>query len=108
MHMPTTDSLTSWSKTNRSKNEGSYPQGSGILCKVIHALQQALQTFDIDSCTPGPWNTTVSTKAVQAASAIIHIQQKFIMLGICDDDKKCCPGHLVIVHELAVVCELEK
>ena len=54
---------------------------------VIHALEQALQTLDIDSCTPDPWNTTVSTKAVQAASAIIHHfnQQKFIMLGIGDD-----------------------
>ena len=75
----------------RSKNEdvqGILSKARGYCARiamVIHALEQALQTHQD---TSDPWNSIVSIKAVQAASAIIHHfnHQKFIMLGLSDGE----------------------
>ena len=57
------------------------------IAMVIHTLEQALQSINQPD-TPSSWTTDVSVKAVQAASTITdHFnQQKFILLGLTDDD----------------------
>ena len=76
------------------------------IAMVIHALEQALQ---IHQDTSDPWNSIVSIIAVQAASAIIHHfnHQKFIMLGLSDDeyhDRDWSTIHSIVTDLDTILC----